>query len=223
MLAQELLAAPAARSLAPTVSVGFRMVRCSSDNMVAASNCAVEAAYNDGASYWYRLNDDTTMVTKDWLTDFPNALAGFTPPNVGIVGPVCKQGNTAILTYDFVHRSHFEIFGYQYPPSIQNWWCDNWVSLVYGPARTLRQQTQEVRHLLTGTRYNVYRSDPKTHQSVPDSLLPTALNQGACKIDEYLDRLGGAAQAAPQTRQVTGTPVMSGREDRRATKTCRHP
>ena len=32
-----------------------------------------------------------------------------------------RQGNTAILTYDFVHRSHWEIFGYQYPPSIHNW------------------------------------------------------------------------------------------------------
>eukprot|EP01043_Picozoa_sp_COSAG02_P102567 COSAG02_NODE_38585_length_427_cov_1.000000_1_plen_40_part_10 len=25
--------------------------------------------------------------------------------------------------------------------------------------------------MLTGTRYNVYRSDPQTHKSVPDSLL----------------------------------------------------
>jgi hypothetical protein len=25
----------------------------------------------------------------------------------GCTGPICKQGNTAILTYDFVHRSHW--------------------------------------------------------------------------------------------------------------------
>jgi GT2 family glycosyltransferase len=74
--------------------------------MVATSNCAVKAAYDDGASYWYRLNDDTIMVTPNWLKDLPAALAQFKPPNIGIVGPICKQGNTAILTYDFVHRSH---------------------------------------------------------------------------------------------------------------------
>jgi hypothetical protein len=26
--------------------------------------------------------------------------------------------------------------------------------------------------MLTGSRYNVYRNDPATHKSVPDSLLP---------------------------------------------------
>ena len=30
----------------------------------------------------------------------------------------------------------------------------------------------QVRHMLTGSRYNVYRNDPATHKSVPDSLLP---------------------------------------------------
>ena len=68
-----------------------------------------------------RLNDDTAMVTPNFLIDFTTALAAFSPPNIGIVGPTCRQGNTAILTYDFVHRSHWEIFGYQYPPSIHNW------------------------------------------------------------------------------------------------------
>jgi hypothetical protein len=73
-LAQKLFDGPTARLLPATISVGFRMVRCNSNNMVAASNCAVEAAYNDGASYWYRLNDDTTMVTPNWLRDMPVLL-----------------------------------------------------------------------------------------------------------------------------------------------------
>lgn len=73
-LAEKLLDGPSAKHLPPTISVGFRMVRCNSNNMVAASNCAVEAAYTDGASYWYRLNDDTLMVTPNWLRDMPVLL-----------------------------------------------------------------------------------------------------------------------------------------------------
>ena len=98
-------------------------------------------------------------------------------------------------------------------------WCDNWVSTVYGPSRTLRLAKQEVRHLLTGTRYDVYRTEPASHASVPKALLPAALNEGACKIDSFLDGivfLGGTKH----TRQ-TPTPVMSGRDDPRATVRCR--
>lgn len=55
---------------------------------------------------------------------------------------------------------------------------------------------------------------------MPDSLLPTALNEGACKIDAYLDSHADGA-AAEHTKQVTGTPVMTGRADPKATKKCR--
>ena len=97
------------------------------------------------------------------------------------------------------------------------------VSTVYGPARTLRHASQEVRHLLTGTRYNVYRSDPQTHKSVPDSLLPAALNEGACLIDAFLDNLPGEAGITEvvHTRQVNGAPVMTGKPTSRATVRCR--
>ena len=43
-----------AAGLVPTLALGLRLVRCETDNMVAASNCAVRAAYEDGADYWYR-------------------------------------------------------------------------------------------------------------------------------------------------------------------------
>ena len=87
----------------------------------------------------------------------------------------------------------------------------------------MRMPSQEVRHLLTGTRYNVYRTDPQTHKSVPDSLLPAALNEGACFIDSYLDKLrsGGKATEVVHTRQVSGAPVMTGKPTSRATVTCR--
>lgn len=30
-----------------------------------------------------------------------------------------------------VHRTHYEIFGYHYHPAFSNWWCDDWMSLLY--------------------------------------------------------------------------------------------
>ena len=43
-------------------------------------------------------------------------LRGYAPPNVGVVGPRCDEGNTKILTHDFVHRSHLEIFAHYCMP-----------------------------------------------------------------------------------------------------------
>jgi hypothetical protein len=61
------------------------------------------AAVADGADYVYRINDDTEFVTP-WARMFVRALQELSPMNVGVVGPLCKQGNTRILTHDFVHR-----------------------------------------------------------------------------------------------------------------------
>ena len=53
-LLRRLFGAAAAAGMVPTLALGLRLVRCETDNMVAASNCAVQAAYEDGADYWYR-------------------------------------------------------------------------------------------------------------------------------------------------------------------------
>ena len=62
--------------------------------------------------YYYRINDDTEMKTKNWTEQFIDALENFDPPNVGVVGPTHTGGNTRILTSDFVHYTHIEIHGF---------------------------------------------------------------------------------------------------------------
>ena len=57
-------------------------------------------------------------------------LGSFSPPNVGVVGPLCAEGNTLIMTHDFVHRTHLEIFEHYYPPVFSDWWMDDWISKV---------------------------------------------------------------------------------------------
>jgi len=86
----------------------------------------------------------------------------FSPPNVGVVGPLHKGGNEDILTYDFVHRTHINIFGYYYPRVFTDWWADNWISRVYGTQRTLKLPSVRLLHTLeVGQRYTVKSSREK--------------------------------------------------------------
>ena len=43
----------------------------------------------------------------------------------------------------------------QYPKVLKNWWCDDWITNVYGSKRSKKLKSQEVKHLISGTRYQV--------------------------------------------------------------------
>lgn len=135
------------------------------------------AAVESGCEYLYRINDDTELLGQ-WTSKFVKALQGFDPPNVGIVGPTCHEGNSAILTHDFVHRTHHAIFGYHYPSSLTDWWLDDWISQVYGPKRTLKLPDVVVRHHLLPTSYNVTFAN--------QALLHTEVQIGRRSIKSYL-------------------------------------
>lgn len=63
----------------------------------------------------------------------------------GAVGPLCRQGNTKILTHDFTHRTHMEVFeGEYYPPQLTDWWMDDWIARAYGSTRTRQAKSIEV-------------------------------------------------------------------------------
>lgn len=119
-----------------------------------AQNDAMLEAYIDDVDYFYRVNDDTKLQTKGWVEAFINTLRSYDPPNVGIVGPNHSGGNTAILTYDFVHRTHVEIFGFYYPKLFTDWWGDDWITLVYRPGRSTKLKDIRLAHTMTlGQRY----------------------------------------------------------------------
>jgi Polysaccharide biosynthesis len=154
-------------------------------------------AYNEGADYFCRVNDDTEFVTEEWITLAVSALQNYDPPNVGVVGPKCGEGNTDIMTHDMVHRTHLEIFhGYYYPPSFGNWFLDDWITIVYssnvlGPSFSRSQVLQDwlVRHWVFDTRY------------VPDytdsQWLPVEYNRGRRLILNYLQTHFPDHQAIP--------------------------
>jgi len=139
------------------VTVSIHMVQCSHTGRPTwAQNDAMLEAYLDNVEYYYRINDDTNLITKNWTEMFISVLRGYSPQHVGVVGPNHSGGNTAILTYDFVHRTHVDIFGFYYPRLFTDWWGDTWITRVYSPARLTKLENVRLDHTLgLGRRYEV--------------------------------------------------------------------
>lgn len=142
-------------------------------------NLLMQSAADTGAEYLVRLNDDTEIITKNWIKLAVHQLQSFSPPNIGVVGPVCHEGNTAILTHDMVHRKHLDIFKNYYPQILKNWYIDDWISSVYGPTRTIKLKSWVViHHIEGGTRYKPEKSQHK--------LLQPLIDDGKQQIQNYL-------------------------------------
>jgi hypothetical protein len=137
------------------------------------------AAYKAGAAYFYRINDDTELMVN-WARKYVDALGALSVP-YGVVGPLCTQGNAKILTHDFTTRLHMEIFEMNYyPPELVDWWMDDWISLVYGKARTFKAKSVPVMHH-TGTHGTRYAVD-----SANAGRLDALVESGRQKIRHYM-------------------------------------
>ena len=147
------------RRMASCGAPRLHLVKCPYRGRPAwAQNDAMMAAYFDGADFFYRLNDDTMLVTRNWTATFVEELLRMSPSLVGAVGPYCERGPAVkILTHDFVHRTHVEIFGYYYPRTFSDWYADNWITHVYRKdVRALVLDHVLVNHTETmGKRYRV--------------------------------------------------------------------
>uniref|UniRef100_A0A7S4MRJ8 Uncharacterized protein n=1 Tax=Odontella aurita TaxID=265563 RepID=A0A7S4MRJ8_9STRA len=152
-------------------------------------NDIARVAFNDGAEYFVRVNDDTEFVTPGWITLGTSKLRSFDPPNVGVVGPICHQGNTEILTHDMVHRNHMIIFNETYYPEVfRNWYLDDWIDGVYKATnlglnenRSLALPGWEVVHHLTEKRYKVH--------SVGEDHLEGEFHKGKDLILKYMHQV----------------------------------
>ena len=91
-------------------------------------NDLARSAIDDGFNYLKILGDDIRLPNdRDWLSCFINKLKK--NDNVGFVAG--WSGNDAIPTQFLVHKTHFEIFDWIYPPEIPNWGVDNWMYDIY--------------------------------------------------------------------------------------------
>ncbi|KAJ1460573.1 hypothetical protein M885DRAFT_478118 [Pelagophyceae sp. CCMP2097] len=130
-------------------------------------------AVADGADYIYQLNDDTVLVSKDWVETYVSALQNSPlAPNLGVAGPL-DTTNERILTHAFVHKTHVEIFHGMFPTAFRNWWSDDWISAVYGSTATFARRdvvvTHNVQSQKTGA-WNRYDVDHSAQQSLHNEL-----------------------------------------------------
>ena len=137
-------------------------------------------AFQQGADYIVRVNDDTGFHGQSWISVAIKTLQGYRPHGLGVVGPVCEEGNTEILTHDMVHRTHLQIFEDYYPREFDNWWLDDWISSVYGESHTTRLQEWVVTHHVNmhGQRY--------VENLTQKLMLPEILIRSKQKIIDYL-------------------------------------
>lgn len=141
-------------------TVYLHLVQCNHTGKPAwAQNDAMMEAYLDHVDYFYRINDDTIMETDNWTSVFVDVLNGFDPPNVGVVGPNTTGGKLEILTYDFVHRTHVDIFGFYYPRIFTDWYADEWITVTYRPARCIKVLNINLVH--TQSLFRRYDADPR--------------------------------------------------------------
>ena len=164
--------------------VDVQFVQCNhSGKMAWAHNDALLAGYNDGMDYFYMVNDDTIMTSRNWTNIYVEQLAHFYPPNVGIVGPWHTGGNTRILTYFFAHRTHMDIFHFFFPRIFIDYYADDWATIVYAPHNVKKMPNVLLIHTIEkGVRYTPH-TDPKLHME--EVLMETRM-----KLQHYLEARG---------------------------------
>lgn len=168
-------------------NVDVELILAETDNQVKkpgpAFTAGTKAAFEAGADWFYRVNDDTEFLDP-WARKFTLGLESLGPP-YGVVGPKCHRCNSRILVHDFTHRTHMEIFaGHYYPPQLSDWWMDDWISRVYGSKRTFMASACKAMHHTGkhGQRYQVDHSHQKFLQGL--------INEGHKRIASYAEEKG---------------------------------
>jgi hypothetical protein len=129
-----------------------------------AWNQLFERAIQDKHEYYFQMADDVVIETPGWTERFVAALQE--NGNRGVVGPChlenyhgrLARGQQYCIENAFVHKTHWDRFGFFYPPEIKNWYCDDWITQVYSGTLSLMMEDILVRNLSIRTaqqRYDV--------------------------------------------------------------------
>ena len=122
-------------------------------------NRLMRDAYANGSDYFLRFSEGVEILTSNWLMSGVHALKNMDPANIGVVGPTFRYSDDSqsILPFDMVHRSHFDIFGIHYPPTVSTNSYNKWISKVYGTKRLKKIQLWKIKQhtTLTNLNYNI--------------------------------------------------------------------
>jgi len=131
-----------------------------------------EISYNEN-DYFYQLGDDIIFENYNFLDIYIARLNN----NIGVTGYLTKN-KTNILTQSFVSKTHYLIFGFYFPESIKNWFCDDWISNVYKKFNLYKPLGAKIINNGGCERYSVEGSNKKYLEE---------LKTGSIVLGKYLD------------------------------------
>lgn len=118
-------------------------------------NRLLKMAYEEGCDYFYICGDDIIVETPGWMKKAVEILKEHN--NIGITGPMSCNGNTNIITQTFISRLHWKLFGCAFPEEIKNWYCDDWINLIYRPEYVYLMPEYKSYNLGGKERYDIVR------------------------------------------------------------------
>ena len=137
--------------------VEFFVSRAEKGHVTKIWNELAHKAINENCEYLFQCGDDITFHRPGWLEECQKNLKSTN--NFGMTGPLTNQ-NSYIITQCFVHKTHYDIFGYFFPEEIKNWFCDDWINEIYPSSRICTSFNCDNKVIVQGT------SDPPRYEVV---------------------------------------------------------
>jgi hypothetical protein len=130
----------------------------------------------EGYEYFKLLGDDIKMPNDNgWLGCFLNKLKKNN--NIGYAAGWSNNNN--IPTQFLVHKNHYDIFGFFYPPQIPNWGCDNWLAEIYPEKYRIWLKSYPLQNLGGEPRYEI---------TFNERFIKALLKREKPKLNSYLNQ-----------------------------------
>lgn len=145
-------------SVMKNVSIEFVEFKPCEGNVVWIWNELFKRAIGENFDYFHQTGDDIEYLDKEWVNSCITEIQSM--DDIGVCGHTDwgrKQynPNDKLLTQSFVGKSHFYIFGNYYHPYIRNWYCDDYITILYGQGKRARQIPQRIINRGGEPRYDV--------------------------------------------------------------------
>ena len=159
-----------------------------------AWNKLAQASYDAGDEYMFQIGDDVILETHGWTEKFVAKLESHR--NRGVVGPInpvnaaLRGGQNLIIENSFVHRSHLEIFGSFFHPTIRNWHCDEWLTRIYEGVCSHTFNDIRVRNACIDKRYAIESIDIRDRVKEGKAILRQKMKGcfSFCLYGEYTEK-----------------------------------
>lgn len=146
-------------------------------NVVRIWNDLSKLAIRDGYQWLKILGDDIRLPNDpSWLRLFQKQLK----KQKYIGWAAGYSNNDDIATQFLIHKTHWEIFEFVFPPLIKNWYCDDWMNMIYPQMYRYWRKDYPLLNVGGNPRYNP-RNDKK--------LCNTLVKRHKKDINEFLNMI----------------------------------